>query len=67
MSDFQQRLVIGASLAAVRAALTTPDGLRGWWTRDCDVDPRVGGRLQFRFGRNHKEMRIEKLAPRFTG
>lgn len=63
MSHFTQRLVIGATPAAVYAALTTPTGLRAWWTQDCDVDTRRGGRLHFRFGRNHKEMRIETLAP----
>jgi uncharacterized protein YndB with AHSA1/START domain len=63
MSHYQQSLVLEATPAAVYAALTTPEGLRGWWSQDCDVETRVGGALYFRFGRNHKEMRIERLEP----
>ena len=63
MSHYQRSLVLKASPAAVYAALTTPEGLRGWWTQDCDVATDVGGDLHFRFGRNHKEMRIEVLEP----
>ena len=32
MSHYQQSLVLDAAPAAVYAALTTPAGLRGWWT-----------------------------------
>lgn len=63
MSHYQQSLVLEANPAAVYAALTTPEGLCGWWTQDCDVETRVGGTIHFRFGRNHKEMRIERLEP----
>ena len=34
----------------VYAALTTVDGLAGWWTRDTTGRPEVGGTVQFRFG-----------------
>jgi uncharacterized protein YndB with AHSA1/START domain len=63
MSHYQQSLVLEASPPTAYAALTTPEGLRGWWTQDCDVETQVGGTLRFRFGRNHKEMRIERLEP----
>ncbi|GAB3254797.1 SRPBCC family protein [Chitinimonas naiadis] len=63
MSHYQQQLIIEASPAAVYAALTTPEGLRGWWTEDCDVATQAGGMLKFRFGPNQKAMRIEKLEP----
>ena len=63
MSNFQQSLLLEATPAAVYAALTTPAGLRGWWTQDCDVATEVGGALHFRFGPNHKDMRIERLVP----
>jgi uncharacterized protein YndB with AHSA1/START domain len=63
MNHFQQTLVLAASPAAVYAALTTPAGLRGWWTEDCDVAVETGAELRFRFGANHKEMRIEHLEP----
>ena len=63
MNHFQQSLVIEADPATVYAALATPEGLRGWWTQDCDVQTRVGATMHFRFGPNHKAMRIEKLEP----
>jgi uncharacterized protein YndB with AHSA1/START domain len=61
MSHYRQSLVIEATPAAVYAALTTPAGLRGWWTQDCDVATGIGGTLHFRFGPTHKDMRIEHL------
>jgi uncharacterized protein YndB with AHSA1/START domain len=63
MNHYQQSLVVGAAPAAVYAALTTPAGLRGWWTRDCDVTTDVGGTLRFRFGPHRKAMRIARLDP----
>jgi len=63
MSHYQQTLVLEANPPAVYAALTTPNGLRGWWTQDCDVATKVGDTVHFRFGRNHKDMRIERLEP----
>ncbi|MEC5398087.1 SRPBCC family protein [Uliginosibacterium sp. H1] len=61
LPHFQLSLVLEASPATVYAALTRPEGLRGWWTEDCEADTAVGGMLRFRFGENHKAMRIEKL------
>lgn len=63
MNHYQQTLVIDADPGTVYAALTTAAGLRGWWTQDCDVASDVGDTLAFRFGPNHKAMRIEHLAP----
>ncbi len=40
MGHYRQHL-IEANPVAVYAALTTPEGLRGWWTQDCDVAPVV--------------------------
>lgn len=63
MSHYQQCLILEATPAAVYSALTTPEGLRGWWTQDCDVAAEVGGTIHFRFGRTHKDVRIERLTP----
>lgn len=63
MNHYQQSFIVNANPGTVYAALTTPEGLRGWWTQDCDVVTEVGGTNQFRFGRNHKDMRIERLEP----
>jgi uncharacterized protein YndB with AHSA1/START domain len=61
MSHYRKSLVLDAPPAAVYAALTTPEGLRGWWTEDCDVATDVGGTIRLRFGRTVKDMRIEHL------
>lgn len=63
MNHYQQSFTAKANPAAVYAALTTPEGLRGWWTEECDVADEVGGTIHFRFGRTHKAMRIERLEP----
>lgn len=63
MRHFHQSLVLDAPPAAVYATLTTPAGLRGWWTRDCDVTTEPGGTLHFRFGPHRKAMRIDRLDP----
>ena len=61
MSHYQQCLVIEANPDAVYAAVTTQEGLRGWWSQDCDISSSVGDTIHFRFGRNHKDLRIERL------
>jgi uncharacterized protein YndB with AHSA1/START domain len=63
MSHFQRSLVLQTSPATVYAALTTSEGLRSWWTQDCDVATEVGGTIRLRFGCSQKDMRIERLAP----
>lgn len=63
MDHYQQTLVIKASPARVNSALTTPEGLRGWWTQDCDYPSEPDGSIRLRFGRNYKELRIEKIEP----
>lgn len=63
MNHFQQSLIIKANPAKVYAALTTPQGLQGWWTEDCEVATEVGGIIHFHFGDTHKDMRIEQLEP----
>lgn len=49
MPDILHRLDIEARPDAVDRALSTSEGVRGWWTRDAEVDTRVGGRAVFRF------------------
>jgi len=63
MKNYQHSLTIAATPAAVYAALTTIDGLRAWWTQDCEGTTEVNGIIHFRFGASHKEMRIERLEP----
>jgi uncharacterized protein YndB with AHSA1/START domain len=51
MADILHRVgVKSASLDEVYDALTTLEGLRGWWTTDTTGDPEVDGVIAFRFG-----------------
>lgn len=61
--NYRNSLVIKANPAAVYAALTTSEGLRGWWTGECEVAGNVGGAIHVRFARTQKEFRIERLEP----
>jgi uncharacterized protein YndB with AHSA1/START domain len=48
---------------AVFAALTTVDGLAGWWTTDTAGDGDVGGTLQFRFANGGFDMQVIEVDP----
>jgi hypothetical protein len=51
MVDILHRVGIKSSVAEVYAALTTADGLAGWWTTNTQGEGKdLGGVLQFRFG-----------------
>src|SRR6476469_346713 len=63
MNHYQRQLVLAATPATVYQALTTPEGLRGWWTQTCDVATTPGGKTTFRFGEHHKVMRNDSLLP----
>lgn len=49
MVDIVHRIGIRAPASKVFAALSTIEGLSGWWTRDTRGDAHVGGRIAFRF------------------
>lgn len=58
------RFLIGAPAETVYAALTTQEGLAGWWTPDTIAKPEVGSVSRFAFGPDYyKEMRVEVLQP----
>ncbi|KJF22582.1 SRPBCC domain-containing protein [Rhodococcus sp. AD45-ID] len=64
MVDILHRVGIkSSSVGDVYAALTTVDGLAGWWTSDTDGDPNIGGTLQFRFGEGRIDMKVVELQP----
>ena len=50
MVDILHKVGIRASLDQTYQALTTPEGLSGWWTKSTQVEDGVGGVIQFRFG-----------------
>ncbi len=51
MVDIVQRVGIKAPAAEVYAALSTIDGLAGWWPQATTGDAHVGGTIAFRFHR----------------
>lgn len=63
MNHFHRQIRLAAAPADVYRALTTQQGLRGWWTETCDIATQLGGRSTFRFGRHHKVMQLERLEP----
>ena len=60
---FGLQVTSAAPVADVVAALTTLDGLSGWWTPDVTGSPAPGGELTFRFGPGATVMRVEHVDP----
>ncbi|GAA5093111.1 SRPBCC family protein [Nocardia iowensis] len=58
MVDILHRAGIKAGIDDVYAALTTTDGLAGWWTTDTKGDTNIGGVIQFRFGADGFDMKV---------
>jgi len=52
-----------SSLDDVYKALTTIEGLSGWWTDDTQGESKVGGVIQFRFGAGGFDMKVLELRP----
>jgi uncharacterized protein YndB with AHSA1/START domain len=65
MPDILHKVGIkSSSLDDVYQALTTIEGLSGWWTSDTKGDgSKVGGVIQFRFGNGGFDMKVLKLEP----
>lgn len=51
----------GAPPTGAYSALTTVDGLSGWWTEDTTGDASLGGVLQFRFDAGGFDMEVIEL------
>ena len=64
MVDILHRVgVEKASPTEVYEALTTVDGLAGWWTDRTTGDPEVGGTLEFRFIPGGFDMEVVETRP----
>ncbi len=63
MADLHHQINIDTKPEKVYAALTTQEGLRGWWTADTKADEKVGGKAEFGFDKRGIvfRMKIEKL------
>ena len=64
MADILHRIgVEQSSPERVYDALTTLDGLSGWWAEKTSGETDVGGVIQFRFGPGGFDMRVAELDP----
>lgn len=65
MPDILHQLVIEATAKDVYRALTEPDGLGEWWTRDVEAEPELGSVAAFGFHdrATHFKMKVEELVP----
>ncbi|WP_433631222.1 SRPBCC family protein [Nocardia sp. CA-120079] len=64
MVDILHRVAIKAPTAEVYAALTTVEGLAGWWANNTQGKGNdVGGVLQFRFDAGGFDMKVLELDP----
>ncbi len=60
----RQQMRIDAPIQRVYSALTTPQGLRGWWTQDCETTAMtIGQAFTVRFDKTFKTMRVDFLDP----
>ncbi len=65
MADILHLIKIHAPREKVYQTIATAEGIRNWWTRDADLDAKVGGSGEFRFaaGKRITKVRIEELKP----
>jgi uncharacterized protein YndB with AHSA1/START domain len=64
MAEILHRVGIRASLDNVYHALTTQQGLAGWWTSNTKGEgDKVGNTIEFRFGAGGFDMRVTGLTP----
>jgi uncharacterized protein YndB with AHSA1/START domain len=64
MPDILHAVGVKATPAQVYAALTTIDGLAGWWTSDTRGDTKIGDTISFHFGeKNRVDVKVLELKP----
>jgi uncharacterized protein YndB with AHSA1/START domain len=63
MVDILHRIGVTSAPEKVYEALTTVDGLAGWWTVETDGESDVGGVLRFRFEPGGFDMKVLAVQP----
>lgn len=63
MINIWHRLTIRATPKEVYHAVSTQEGLAGWWTPDTTATSETGSIARFAFNDYHKEMRVTALEP----
>jgi len=62
MVNITHQIATSSDIKTVMDALTTLEGLKGWWTTDTTGEPGLGGTIKFRFNGNGMDMRVETVA-----
>lgn len=65
MSTIRQQILIEASTRAVWRALTTPEGIVGWWADEARIEPREGGRIVIARGEGERREEERGTVHRF--
>lgn len=60
---FHADVTIKAPIASVFAAVSSVEGLAGWWTTDTGGSPEPGGELRFAFRDGAAVMRVDEQNP----
>lgn len=63
MVNILHRVGVVSSVDDVYTALTTIDGLAGWWASDTQGNADEGGTIEFRFGPGGFDMKVTQLVP----
>jgi len=65
MADLLHSVPVDASPKKVYDAVATQEGMRSWWTRDTQMETRVGGKAEFGFDRRGMVFRmvVDALEP----
>ena len=62
MSDIKHYLIINSTPEKIYKALTTKEGVAGWWTTQNIIGNKINDKNIFDFGeRYHNEMRVSDL------
>jgi uncharacterized protein YndB with AHSA1/START domain len=58
MPRIENHVEIEVPLASAYAALTTQEGVRGWWNRRCTISGKVGGESTYHFTKGGDDVRM---------
>lgn len=63
MESYRRTVRLAADPNSITVALTTPDGILGWWSDACEFMEAGEPEFTIRFGRTYNIMRIVENAP----
>lgn len=64
MTSYQSQVNFKSKTQEVYKAITTEEGIKGWWTVDCNVSTQIGGKHSFYFEKMlFNSMEVVELVP----